>query len=100
VLIYLQDVEHPQYKGAYPLPSVLGQLLELRVVKNDDNNVHPSFLRNASITSLIKFMKFGLWVNYHTRQSKSIRDVIEKELQLYDLEPREEFQAKKIYITL
>jgi hypothetical protein len=51
-------------------------------------------LKNAETESIIKLMKFGLWVNYHTRQSKSVRDVIDKELQMYDFEKREEFQAR------
>jgi hypothetical protein len=100
MLIYLQVGKHPPYTRAYPLPAVLGQLLELRAVTNEDYNVHPALLRNASTESLIKFMKFNLWVYYHTRQSKSIRDIIEKELKLYDIEPREEFQEWTIYITI
>jgi hypothetical protein len=100
ILIHLQAGEHPSNTSAYPLPAVLGHLLELRTVTNDDNNVHPALLKNATTESLIKFMKFGLWVNYQTRQSKSIRDVIDEELQLYDLEPKEQFQASTTYITI
>jgi hypothetical protein len=62
-------------------------------------NVHPALLKNASTESIIKFMKFGLWVNYHTRQSKSVWDVINKELQMYDIEKRDKFQARTAKIN-
>jgi hypothetical protein len=62
-------------------------------------NVHPALLKNATTESIIKLLKFGLWVNYHTRQSKSLRDVINKELEMYDFEKKEEFQARTAKIN-
>jgi hypothetical protein len=75
-------------------------LLQMGKVTESDE-VHPSLLQNATTKTLMKLLKFGLWVDYQIRQNKSsntssVEDVIIKELQLYenDLGIRDDFQAK------
>jgi hypothetical protein len=49
------------------------------------DNVHPSLLDNVTTESLMKLMKFGLWVNYQIKMKKSItvEEVLRKELKMY-----------------
>jgi hypothetical protein len=69
----------------------------------EEDEVHPSLLQNATTKTLMKLLKFGIWVEYQIRQNKSssVEDVIKKELQLYEnnLGIREDFQAKQHYIV-
>jgi hypothetical protein len=50
-----------------------------------NDNVHPSLLENVTIESLMKLMKFGIWVDYQIRQNKflGVENVIREELKLY-----------------
>jgi hypothetical protein len=68
----------------YPLPEKLGNLLKKGLTTKSDN-VHPSLLDDVTTESLMKLMKFGLWVNYQIRMKKShtIEEVLRKELKLY-----------------
>jgi hypothetical protein len=47
-------------------------------------HVHPSLLKNVTTESILKLLKFGLWVNHQlNNKSQSLKEVIKKELELY-----------------
>jgi hypothetical protein len=64
-----------------------------------NSNVHPSLLENVTTESILKLLKFGLWVNYQIQSNKSLsaEDVIKNELKLYqhDLGIKEDIVVMK-----
>jgi hypothetical protein len=72
-------------KIGYPLPRRLARMLITGETVTKDQYVHPSLLKNVSIESLFKLLKFGLWVDYKIRQntSLSVVDLIKRELDVY-----------------
>jgi hypothetical protein len=68
----------------YPLPAKIANLLKMQTMTKDDN-VHPSLIEDASTESIMKLMKFGLWVDYQIKIKKSnnVKEVISKELEMY-----------------
>jgi hypothetical protein len=84
--------------NTYPLPARLGKLIKIEKTTLDDN-VHPSLLENVTTESILKLLKFGLWVNYQIQSNKSLsaEDVIKNELKLYqhDLGIKEDIVVMK-----
>lgn len=50
-----------------------------------DQIVHPYLIENATTESLVKMLKFGIWVDYQMRLNKSSsqEDVVRRELAFY-----------------
>jgi phosphotransferase system HPr-like phosphotransfer protein len=73
--------------NTYPLPARLGKLIKNEITTLDDN-VHPSLLEDVTTESLMKLMKFQLWIAYQIRinKSTSAEEVMSKELNLYEHE--------------
>jgi hypothetical protein len=85
----------------YPLPAKLGKLLKRKTITHDIN-VHPSLLDNVTTESIMKLLKFELWINYQIRSEKYLtaNDIIRKELKMYqdNLGIKEDIVVKEIYM--
>jgi hypothetical protein len=75
-------------------------LTHKRVTKID--NVHPDLLKNVTITSLIKMLRFGQWVEYRKRQDATLDDegVINEEMKFYKDDINRTTYFKGIFIYL
>jgi hypothetical protein len=69
----------------YPLPAKLGKLFHIETMTSVDN-VHSSLLEDVTTESLLKLLKYKLWVDYQIRMNKSsnLEEVVKKELKLYE----------------
>jgi hypothetical protein len=69
----------------YPLPGILAMLMTHKSVTKEDN-VHPSFIEKASPKSIIKLLKFGIWLEFKKRQNKTldIMKIMDEELEAYN----------------
>jgi hypothetical protein len=70
----------------YPHLGNIAKLISIGAHVTPEQNVHPSLIEHSSTESLIKMMRFGLWMDHKMRENPSLGqvDIIRGELKLYE----------------